>query len=129
MPYWVESHTVLATFASQSKGVSLGGFWKAATPKAEGRRKQDWIFKCLQGGRAHPLAVYVEATLCCSPPALLETEAYFCLGGSQKACLELRLVEAVLVAGLVTDVSRHTPRQLSHVRWVTLMATQVQQCV
>jgi hypothetical protein len=29
--------------------------WKA-TSKADPRQKQDWILKCLQGGRAHPLA-------------------------------------------------------------------------
>jgi hypothetical protein len=27
-----------------------------------------WILKCLQGGRAHPLAACGVATLCCSPP-------------------------------------------------------------
>ena len=36
-------------------------------------QKQDWILKCPQGRRTHPLAVRGVATLC-SPPALLETE-------------------------------------------------------
>ena len=30
------------------------------------RLKQDWILKCLQGGRVHPLAARGVATLCCS---------------------------------------------------------------
>ena len=46
--------------------------WKAA--KGKERHRQDWFLKCLQGGRAHPLAVCGVATLCCSPPASLETE-------------------------------------------------------
>jgi hypothetical protein len=32
-----------------------------------------WFLKCLQGGRAHPLAACGLATLCCSPPALQGT--------------------------------------------------------
>jgi hypothetical protein len=43
--------------------------WKAATSKAEPRKTQDWVLKCLQGGRAHPLAACGMATLYCSPPA------------------------------------------------------------
>jgi hypothetical protein len=45
-------------------------FGHAATPKAEPRQQQDWVLKCLQGGRAHPLAACGVATLCCPPPAL-----------------------------------------------------------
>jgi hypothetical protein len=45
--------------------------WKAVTSKADPRRKQDWILKCLQGLRAHPFAACRLTTLCCSPPALL----------------------------------------------------------
>jgi hypothetical protein len=29
---------------------------RATTSKAEPRRPQDWILKCVRGGRAHPLA-------------------------------------------------------------------------
>jgi hypothetical protein len=32
------------------------GFWKATTSKGGPRQKQIWILKCLQGGRARPLA-------------------------------------------------------------------------
>jgi hypothetical protein len=41
--------------------------WKAASSKADPTQKQDWILKCLQGGRAHPLAAWEVATLCFSP--------------------------------------------------------------
>jgi hypothetical protein len=34
-------------------------------------RKQDWVLKCLQGGRAHPLAACAVATLCLSLPSPL----------------------------------------------------------
>jgi hypothetical protein len=30
--------------------------WKAATLKADPRLQQDWLLRCLQGGRARPLA-------------------------------------------------------------------------
>jgi hypothetical protein len=33
--------------------------WRAATSKADPRRKQDWFLKRLQGGLAHPLAACV----------------------------------------------------------------------
>jgi hypothetical protein len=39
------------------------GFEETAT-----RRQRDWILKCLLSGRAHPLAAYRVATLCCVPP-------------------------------------------------------------
>ena len=41
--------------------------WKAATSKADPRQQQDWILKCLQGGRVHPLAACGVAALCSSP--------------------------------------------------------------
>jgi hypothetical protein len=47
--------------------------WKAATSKADPRQQQDWILKCLQGGRTHPLAAFWVATLYCSPPLLVST--------------------------------------------------------
>jgi hypothetical protein len=37
--------------------------------KADPRRQQDWILRCLQGRRPHAFAACGEATLC-SPPAL-----------------------------------------------------------
>jgi hypothetical protein len=46
--------------------------WKKSLA-TDPRQQQDWILKCLQGERAHPLATCGEATLCCSPPAMLET--------------------------------------------------------
>ena len=57
-----------------SAGNRIPRVWKAATSKAEPRQQQDWILKCVQGGRAHPLAACGVATLCCSPPAMLETD-------------------------------------------------------
>jgi hypothetical protein len=57
-----------------SAGNRIPRVWKAATSKAEPRQQQDWILKGLQGGRVHPLAACGVATLCCSPPAMLETE-------------------------------------------------------
>jgi hypothetical protein len=42
--------------------------WKAATSKADPRKKQDWIKKGSQGGWAHTLAAREVATLCFSPP-------------------------------------------------------------
>jgi hypothetical protein len=47
-------------------------FRKAATSKADPRRQQDWLLRCLQGGRTHPLASPScgVAVLCYSPPAL-----------------------------------------------------------
>ena len=53
-------------------GAQFGG--KPPTSKADPRQQQDWFLECLQGGRAHPLAASGVATLCCSPPTLLETE-------------------------------------------------------
>ena len=47
-------------------GVEAPRVRKAATSRAEPRQKQDWILKCPQGGRAHPLAACGVATLCCS---------------------------------------------------------------
>jgi hypothetical protein len=35
--------------------------------KADPRQQQDWILKCQQGRRAHPLAACGVAVLCCSP--------------------------------------------------------------
>jgi hypothetical protein len=40
----------------------------SATSKADPRRQQDRFLKCLQCGRAHPLAACGVATLCSSPP-------------------------------------------------------------
>ena len=40
---------------------------RAATSKTDPRQKQDWILKCLQDGRAHPLAARGMALLYCSP--------------------------------------------------------------
>ena len=57
-----------------SAGNRIPRVWKAATSKAEPRQQQDWILKRVQGGRAHPLAACGVATLCCSPPAMLETD-------------------------------------------------------
>jgi hypothetical protein len=47
------------------------GFGKPPARKQGPRQTQNWFLKCLQGGRAHPLAACGVATLCCSPPALL----------------------------------------------------------
>jgi hypothetical protein len=41
------------------------------TPPPPRKQQQDWILKCLQGGRAHPLAACGVAVLCCSPPVLV----------------------------------------------------------
>jgi hypothetical protein len=46
------------------------------TPYLTTRQQQDWILECLQGGRTHPLAACGVATLCCSPPALLDPKPY-----------------------------------------------------
>ena len=35
--------------------------------QSQPRQQQDWILKCLQGGRAYPLAACAVATLCSSP--------------------------------------------------------------
>jgi hypothetical protein len=43
------------------------GFWKAASKQTQTGSKIG--LKCLQGGRAHPIAACEVATLCCSPPA------------------------------------------------------------
>ena len=40
--------------------------WKAATSKADPRRQQDCVLKCLRAGRAHPLAACAVATRYCS---------------------------------------------------------------
>jgi hypothetical protein len=40
------------------------------SPRGEKTQQQDWFWKGLQGGRAHPLAACGAATLWCSPPAL-----------------------------------------------------------
>jgi hypothetical protein len=60
------------------EATACGGTRTTHTPRtvsAGGRkvaaRSQDWILKCLQGGRAHPLKACAVATLCCSPPVLL----------------------------------------------------------
>jgi hypothetical protein len=39
--------------------------WKAATSKAGPKQQHDWCLKCVQGGRAHPLAGCGEAALYC----------------------------------------------------------------
>jgi hypothetical protein len=38
--------------------------WKAVTSKADPRQRQDWILKCLQDERSHPLAVCGVLPLC-----------------------------------------------------------------
>ena len=56
--------------ASHEHACGENRVWKAATSKADPRQKQDWISKCLQGGRVHPLAARGVATRCCFSPTL-----------------------------------------------------------
>jgi hypothetical protein len=74
--------------AATPPALTIARVWKAAASKADPRQQHDWILKCLQGGRAHPLAACGVATLCSSPPwLLLEPKPYgYCVahGGGRR---------------------------------------------
>jgi hypothetical protein len=62
---WPSCHSLSVRSASRASATT-------ATIATGAGQQQNWILKCLQGVRAHPLAACGVATLCCSPPALLE---------------------------------------------------------
>jgi hypothetical protein len=71
----IQEPSVLLSATRETPYEGLGGRGEIRVYPTH-KQKQDWILKCLQGGRAHPLTVCGVATLCCSPPALLATKKY-----------------------------------------------------
>ena len=63
------------TQSQRSAWREIAWFGKPPHSKADPRQQQEWSLKRLQAGRARPLAACAVATLCCSPPARLGTEA------------------------------------------------------
>jgi hypothetical protein len=57
---------------------SPGVVWRAATSKADPRQKQDWFLKCLQGGRALPLAILHRKSKPIKRATSLRIDSSFC---------------------------------------------------
>jgi hypothetical protein len=96
------------------------GFGKPS--KADPREQQDWILRCVQGGRAHPLAACGVGTLCSSPPALLETETLtrspprVAQGGKTEALQKSRDLFDGAMRGMIDVLVQHSTSGLTYVR-------------